>query len=88
MAEKIQRDPETEQFIDTLEHKELYRYMRDAYDEVTELGENYDPETHDEVVAERASQKYDVTAEQAMDIYTSVEMKIGDFHAKRMNKTK
>lgn len=81
----IKRDLETENFINSLpdEEREVYKFMRAEYDKVTDEGDKYDVEKHDEIVANSASQKFNISIEQAGNIYVLVESKISDFHEER-----
>ncbi|WP_404333640.1 hypothetical protein [Planococcus rifietoensis] len=76
---EIQRDSETEKFIDTLEYADIYRFMRSEYDRLTNGGDDYDVEVHDAAVAESASKKFDITEEKAGNIYVDCEFKISEF---------
>lgn len=83
----IIRDPETEEFIDTLENNDIYRTMRDKFDEITNDGDEY-LEEHDLEVAEFASKKFEISTEEAGDLYTNIEWQIGQFHEERKNRKK
>jgi hypothetical protein len=56
------------------ERQEIYSFMKEKYDELTNYGENYVPEIHDQQVAELASKKFGITVEEAKQIYTDMEM--------------
>lgn len=72
------RDPDVEKLLDTLHgHKaEVYRFMRDEYERITNNGDNYDVEQQDDMVAKAASEKFSISEEQAGSIYVEVEVKI------------
>ncbi|EJW14740.1 hypothetical protein [Paenibacillus alvei] len=78
------RDPEVEKLLDSLPKEEanIYRYMREEYDRVTNNGENYD-ETHDDLVARLARDKFNISEEKAGQIYIDVEFKVSKFQKKR-----
>lgn len=80
---EIQRDPATETFIDTLEHADVYRFMRSEHDRLSNDGDDYDAEAHDPEVAEAASKKFDISAEDAGNLYEEYEVKIADFWQNR-----
>lgn len=53
---------------------EIYDYMVQLYNELTNNGENYVPEIHDEQVSKLASEKYGISEEEADRIYIQKEM--------------
>lgn len=55
---------------------EVYTYMKAQYDEITNMGDNYDPDVHDPMVAELASKKFGITSDEAGKIYEDKEMEI------------
>ncbi|SFE80663.1 hypothetical protein [Alteribacillus iranensis] len=81
----IKRDPKTEGFIDSLPklQSKIYRYMRGKYDEITDYGDHYDVETQDDEVARLASEKFNITEEEAGDLYEKTEIQISKFHSSR-----
>lgn len=83
----IKRDPETEEFINTLENSRIYKDMRAKYDEVTNDGDNYTDEL-DVIVQRYASEKYNLSIEKVDKIYIDIEWKISEFHQKRLEKNK
>ncbi|AOU01984.1 MULTISPECIES: hypothetical protein [Bacillus] len=52
----------------------IYDYMENEFNRITNYGENYTPEIHDSMVAELASKKFGITAEEANEIYVSMSM--------------
>ncbi|OAH57638.1 hypothetical protein AWH48_01065 [Domibacillus aminovorans] len=42
------------------------------YETVLAKGGNYDPEVHDQLVAEAAAERFGITAEEALEIYTNI----------------
>ena len=83
----IKRDPQTEEFIATLENNHIYIDMRAKFDELTNEGDNY-LEEHDEAVMHYASEKYNLSLEEVDQIYTNSEFAISEFHRKRLEKNK
>lgn len=77
---EMQRDPETEAFIDTQEYADVYRFMRDEYESLQDNNIEYDPEVDDPLAAISAvaSDKFEITHRQAMDIYKDIESKIAE----------
>ena len=70
------RDPEVEALIDRYpEERDIYRYMRDEFDKVLDT---YEPDIHDREVAVKASDKFDVSVDYALDLYTRMVFKIAD----------
>lgn len=53
----------------------VYIWMKDKYNEITNFGENYVPEIHDPQVAKLASEKFNISVEKAGEIYEKIEMK-------------
>ena len=58
----------------TVSEEEIYQYMKTAYDELTNYGENYVPEIHDPLVAEMASERFGITEDEANNLYIKMEM--------------
>ncbi|OAS85097.1 hypothetical protein [Metabacillus litoralis] len=54
--------------------EEIYEFMKLKYDEITNYGETYVPELHDLEVAELASENFNISAQEAGDIYIEMEM--------------
>lgn len=54
--------------------KEVYQYMKDAYNQITNFGDNYVPEIHDPQVAELASKQFGISTSEAGSIYVKMEM--------------
>ncbi|PIC87969.1 hypothetical protein CSV72_02135 [Sporosarcina sp. P20a] len=74
----IQRDPETEAFIETQEHADLFRFMRDVFESLEDYDIDYDPEVDDPLAAMSAvaSDKFEIPHRQAMDIYVDIQNKL------------
>lgn len=53
---------------------EVYEYMKNAYNEITNNGLNYIPEEHDSLIAKMAAEKFRITEQEAGDIYINREM--------------
>jgi hypothetical protein len=80
------RDPEVEALIDRYpEERDIYRYMRDEFDKVLDT---YEPDIHDREVAVKAGDKFDVSVDYALDLYTRMVFKIAEFQQRRFNKSK
>ncbi|KHE72470.1 hypothetical protein [Halobacillus sp. BBL2006] len=61
--------------LDQVDDSEIYSYMKDQYDKLTNFGENYDPKYHDLLVAEKAAVKFSITAEEAAEIYINYQIR-------------
>ncbi|QKE71866.1 hypothetical protein HPK19_03185 [Arthrobacter citreus] len=84
--DKNNRDPEVEWIIDMYpEEKDIYRYMRNQYEH---FGENYNADIHDIEVAKLASIEFNITAEKAGDLYSSMECRIHEFQNERLKRMK
>jgi hypothetical protein len=83
-----ERDRELEEFLDSLPAtiRDVFKYMRREYECITNYGENYNPEKHDPVVAELASKRFGIKPKEAAQIYVNVQIMIGEFHIKRLEK--
>ena len=79
------RDMEVEEFVDSLSTiiRDVFKYMRQEYEHITNFGADYNPEEHDRIVAERAGHKFGVKREDAAQIYVNVQMMIDEFQLKR-----
>ncbi|MFC3885767.1 hypothetical protein ACFOU2_20735 [Bacillus songklensis] len=79
------RDLELEEFIDSLSTRirDVFKYMRQEYECITNFGENYNPEEHDPIVAHLASNKFEIKTEHASQIYINVQMMIREFYRYR-----
>jgi hypothetical protein len=51
----------------------VYDYMINAYQMITKNGENYDPELHDPMVANLASMQFNISEEEATEIFVRYE---------------
>jgi len=54
--------------------QEVYSFMKAAYDELTNYGDNYVPEVHDPQVADMAAAQFGISAAEAGQIYIDGEM--------------
>lgn len=54
--------------------EEVYSFMKDQYNKLTNYGESYIPEIHDDKVDELASKKFGITKSEASRIYIEKEM--------------
>lgn len=52
----------------------IYLYMKVAYDDLTNYGEDYVPEIHDPMVGKLAAERFGISPEQAGQIYIEKEM--------------
>ena len=58
----------------TASDAEIYTYMKSQYDRLTDFGENYDPDVHDDMVAQMAAKKFGISSTEAGNIYIKQEM--------------
>ncbi|CAM5206346.1 hypothetical protein UACE39S_01728 [Ureibacillus acetophenoni] len=66
--------------IDTkYSEEEVFDYMENLYNELTNYGENYIPEVHDPQVAEMAANKFGISALEAGQIYIDVSMEMAGY---------
>ncbi|WP_059103150.1 hypothetical protein [Shouchella shacheensis] len=79
----IERDNETEEFIKSLPQAEIYFFMEGEYNRLTHFGENYDADIHDQQVAERAAKEFDLTEDEAGQLYADFGMRIAEFWEER-----
>ncbi|RKD73629.1 hypothetical protein ATL39_1931 [Sinobaca qinghaiensis] len=77
----VKNDPETEQFIQSLEEpqREIYLFMRKEYDILTEQGEHFDEAKNDEYVEQKASEHFDISSEEAGNVFAKTESQIRSF---------
>lgn len=68
--EKQENEPKT----NGVSNEIIYLYMKAAYDDLTNNGENYVPETHDPMIEKLAAKRFGITQEQAAKIYIEKEM--------------
>lgn len=52
----------------------IYEFMKSAFDIETNYGEYYIPEVHDPLVGRMAAEKFGISPNEALDIYTKFEM--------------
>lgn len=55
-------------------HDDIYKFMVDSYNQITNYGENYVPEYHDAIVSKMASEKFGISNSEADRIYIEKEM--------------
>ena len=84
---EITRIPEVEAHIDQQEGNEVYRFMRNKFDEVSD----FYSEEHDEEIAgmteeffnsvsKEASEHYGITSDEAGNIYTRIEVSLSPIY--------
>lgn len=73
-SDSLESNESTETTTSSPSEDEIYEYMKQAYDELTNYGDSYVPEIHDPQVAEMASEKFGISPQQAGDIYIKKEM--------------
>lgn len=56
----------------------VYQYMEDKFDEITNYGENYIPEIDDPKVVKAAAIHFDITEEEASEIYVNKAVEEGE----------
>ncbi|WP_155010722.1 hypothetical protein [Priestia megaterium] len=56
----------------------VYQYMEDKFDEITNYGENYVPEIDDPKVVKAAAIHFDITEEEASEIYVNKAVEEGE----------
>ncbi|RHW40049.1 hypothetical protein D1B33_04150 [Lysinibacillus yapensis] len=83
----IKKEPEIEEFIDTLENSHIYKDIRSKYEEITDGGKNRKSE-HDEIVIRYGCEKYNLTTEELDRIFIDTKLKISEFQLMRKNKVK
>lgn len=73
---KIARDKKEEENreIENFE-REVHFYMKDAFNKITNYGDTYDPDIHDKLINNLASEKYNITPNEAQEIFIRYEMK-------------
>ena len=81
-----ERDRGLEEFLDSLSPiiRDVFKYMREEYERLTNYGQNYNPKRHDPMVAKLASMRFNIQAKEAAQIYVNVQIMIGEFHIKRL----
>lgn len=65
-------DKDMEKEINGTTYRDIYYYMNKLYSDLTKNGENYVPEIHDPQVDEYASERFNISIEQAGEIYERV----------------
>ncbi|WP_078410962.1 hypothetical protein [Priestia abyssalis] len=83
-----ERDKELEEFLDSLSPivRDVFKYMREEYERITNYGEIYNPKQHDPMVAKFASRRFNIQAKEAAEICVNVQIMIGEFQIKRLEK--
>ena len=56
------------------EERKIYQVMKSTFDDITNYGENYIPEVHDDIVAQAASNTFGISIGEANRIYIDGEM--------------
>lgn len=74
---KVEREKREyiEQLNKEIEEKKVYDFMKSAFNEITNYGDNYNPEIHDQLIAELASKEFGISVSEANDIYIKFAMK-------------
>jgi hypothetical protein len=60
--------------LEDVDESEIYSYMKNQYDKLTDYGEHYNPEYHDSLIAGKAADKFNITAEDAAQIYADFQL--------------
>lgn len=60
---------------DYVSEQAVYDYMKAQYEQLTNYGENYDPEIHDSQVANMAASRFGISASEAGQIYIKMDLK-------------
>lgn len=83
---KYNRDPDIENLLDGLEPKKskTFRYMRDQFDILTNEGEDEIPDVHVDEVARRASNEFNISADEAIELYHDISFKINEMYQDRL----
>ncbi|WP_309087355.1 hypothetical protein [Domibacillus sp.] len=78
----------TENVIDGLSQheKDVYRFMRDEYERTVSYGDAYDAKVQDPQLTALVSREFNISADEARNIYMDVESKIADFRRKQSGK--
>ncbi|MFB5660456.1 hypothetical protein [Alteribacillus sp. HJP-4] len=71
----VKKDELSDEFILTLpdKQKHVYLYMRDEYANLEEAGEKYDEAKNDELVENKAGEAFDISPEEAGNLYAQTE---------------
>ncbi|WP_100399581.1 hypothetical protein [Bacillus sp. FJAT-44742] len=72
----------TEEFLQTLpkDQRAVYVYMRDEYERLAAAGKQTDMEEYDAYVEKKASEKFGITRQDAMNTYALTESQLRIFH--------
>lgn len=65
---------ETSDSNSTINKQAVYDFMKSKYDEITNYGDNYDPDVHDPLVAKFAAEQFGISESEAGQIYVDMEM--------------
>ncbi|WP_427137594.1 hypothetical protein [Psychrobacillus psychrodurans] len=76
LAKELERKKVNEKVSgEVRDDEEIYDYMKNEYNQITNFGESYVPEIHDNLVAELASEKFGISSFEAGNIYVKMEMR-------------
>ncbi|HWO96106.1 MAG TPA: hypothetical protein VNM45_07200 [Bacillus sp. (in: firmicutes)] len=83
-----ERDRQLEEFLNSLPPvtRDVFNFMRREYERITNYGEHYNPKHHDPMVTKLASMRFNIQAKEAAQIYRNVQIMIGEFHIKLLEK--
>lgn len=83
-----ERDGQLEEFLDSLSPitRNVFNFMRQEYDRITNYGEYYNPKQHDPIVTKLAGMRFNIQAEEAAEIYIHAQIMMGEFHIKQLEK--
>ncbi|RSL30168.1 hypothetical protein D7Z54_27125 [Salibacterium salarium] len=81
-------EKESEQLIENLPHleKEVYQFMQHEYAKLEEAGEKHDVAANDIFVEKKVSEKFNISEEEAGNIYAKVESQLSRFNEYRASK--
>ncbi|MFZ4450339.1 hypothetical protein [Salibacterium aidingense] len=66
--------------------REVYLFMQEQYDELEEAGEKHDVAANDTFVEKKASEKFNISEEEAGNIYAKTESQLSRVQQKRASK--
>ena len=58
-----------ESLTPVISETEIYNYMENEFNKITNYGESYNPETHDPIISKMAADKFGVSESEANQIY-------------------
>lgn len=75
-------EKELEQLIEKLpeQERDVYQFMQNEYDQLEQAGEKHDVAENDTFVEKKASEQFDITEEEAGNIYAKAESQISRFN--------